>query len=36
MTQSDLERAFLTAWRRFATDALDPVAEYKRRRDERT
>ena len=29
MTQSDIERAFLTWWRRFASPAPDPVAECR-------
>ena len=29
MKQSNLEREFLTWWRRFAPDAPEPVAEYR-------
>jgi len=29
MTQSNLERSFLTWWRRFAPDAPEPVAEHR-------
>ena len=29
MKQSNLERSFLTWWRRFAPDAPEPVAEYR-------
>ena len=29
MTRSDLEAAFLQAWRAFAPDAPEPVAEYR-------